>query len=109
MTFSFSIANKPFSLIKEGKKTIEMRLANKNRNDIKIGDEIILHSENDELLVEVINIYHFPTFKELYDFFPKNKLGYADNEACSYKDMYQYYSKIDIEKYGVIGFDIKIK
>ena len=42
----------------------------------------------------------------IYDYFPKNRLGYLDNEIANYKDMNIYYSDEEIKKYGVVGFEI---
>ena len=108
MIFEMNLHPLPFMKIKNSLKDIEMRLYKGNRKDISVGDSIrFTNIETKEtLLVKVTNIYVFKTFKELYDYFPKNRLGYLDNEIANYKDMNIYYSDEEIKKYGVVGFEI---
>ena len=64
-----------FQAIKNGDKDIEVRLNDEKRSKIKIGDKIKFHHmDNDEtLIVEVINLHKFKTFKELFDNFEHKK------------------------------------
>ena len=107
--FDLNLSPSPFSKIKRGLKEIEMRLATPARKEIKIGDHIRFtrNDTGESISVEVISLKEFPSFKELYEFYPKNKLGYLDKEEANYKDMYQYYSIEDISKYGVLAIGIK--
>ena len=100
----------PFTMIKSGQKTIEMRLKTKERENIKSGDVIVFTDrENQETLsVTVISVSNFPTFKELYEHFDKSDLGYLPKEDANYEDMYQYYNKQDIAHFGVIALQIKV-
>ncbi len=99
----------PFENIKNGSKTIEMRLFDEKRQQIKQGDSIeFTNNKTDEkLVVRVINLHQFASFDELYRNFDKTKLGYKPNETAHPNDMSQYYSKDDILKFGVIGIEIK--
>ena len=58
----------PFELIKNGSKTIELRLYDEKRKLINIGDIIEFeHRENKEIIVtEVINLHKYSNFQELY-------------------------------------------
>lgn len=58
-------------------------------------------------MCEVINLYRFKNFEELYKNFDKSKLGYLPNEKASPEDMHLYYSQERIDKYGVLGIEIK--
>ncbi len=107
MVYNLTLAYKPFHLIKEGKKVVEMRLNTVERQKIKIGDILHFSYESNTLDVRVTNIRHFLTFKELYESYPKEKLGYQKDEECSYHDMEIYYSLDDITKFGVIAFEIE--
>ncbi len=51
---------------------------------------------------------NFSNFEELYNFYDKTDLGYLDYQNASYKDMLKYYSKSDIENYGVVAIKIKV-
>lgn len=101
--------NSPFKLIKNGSKTIELRLNDEKRKLIKVGD-IIRFSNRvtlEELDAEVINLYSYPSFEELYKHFDKVSMGYDANEVANPNDMEQYYTKENQEKYGVIAIEIK--
>lgn len=44
----------------------------------------------------------------MYKHFDKILLGYDESELADAKDMEEYYSKEEQEKYGVLGIEIKI-
>ena len=100
----------PFNAIKSGTKTIEMRLNDGKRSSIKIDDVIVFTNilTGDKIKTKVENLYKYKTFKELYDNHDKVSIGYKENETGSFEDMYNYYSKEDIDKYGVIGIKIRV-
>ncbi len=100
----------PFNSIKEGVKTIEMRLNDSKRQNIKVNDLIIFEnietSEKLEVVVQELKV--FQTFADLYTNYDKLSLGYADNEEAIPSDMEQFYTKKDIAKYGVLAIKIKV-
>lgn len=105
------LAPNPFESIKAGTKTIEMRLLDEKRKNIKVGDVIIFVNRNDidqRLKAKVINLHTFDNFKELYSAFDKSKLGYKSHEIAKPEDMEMYYPKEEIASYGVIGIEIKL-
>ena len=100
----------PFELIKSGQKTVEMRLCDKKRSLIKIGDEIeFTNRENGEkLLTCVCNLRKFDSFKELYASYDKSALGYLESETANPQDMSQYYDTEKIKKHGALAIEIKL-
>ena len=100
-----------FDKIKEGTKTIELRLNDEKRSLLKVGDEIEFTNRdtNEKLSVDIINLHKYPSFKELYKHFNKIELGYAEDEPAESKDMEAYYSKEEQDKYGVLGIEIRKK
>lgn len=102
--------DKYFNLIKSGIKTIELRVYDEKRRKIKVGDTITFINRNtlEELKVIVIYMHIYSSFKELYNDFDKISLGYEKDEECSYKDMEKFYSKELIDKYGVVGIEIRL-
>ena len=101
----------PFTLIKEGKKTIELRLYDEKRKLISIGDTITFTNTNDSkdiIKSSVIDLYLFDSFEELYNTLPLNECGYTDVKNASYLDMEKYYSKEEQSKYGVVGIKIAV-
>ena len=109
MTHFMKLKNEPFMSIKNGLKTIEMRLFDEKRKQIKVGDTIEFTNivSLEKLKVKVIALHKFKNFEELYSHFNKTQLGYKQTEIASPNDMNQYYTNEDIEKYGVVGIEIK--
>lgn len=102
--------NSPFNLIKNRTKTIEMRLNDDKRKLIKINDIIIFTNieTNETIEAEVINLYKYKNFEELYKNHDKISIGYALEEEANYTDMYQYYSSSEVDKYGTLAIEIKV-
>ena len=102
--------DEPFILIKNGSKTIELRLNDEKRRQIKVGDTITFtnRSNKEQISVVVINLHKYDSFEELYKNFDKISMGYKENEIADPKDMELYYSKEEQDKYGVVGIEIKL-
>ena len=109
MKHEMKLNNGPFSNIKNGTKTIELRLNDEKRQLLKIKDLIEFTNRGtlEQMLVEIKNLYHYPSFEELYKHFDKVAMGYKEDEEANPKDMEEYYSKEEQEKYGVLGIEIK--
>ena len=60
------------------------------------------------MICKVINIFCYSNFEELYKHHNKLSIGYKENEASNYYDMYDCYSKDKIDKYGVLGIQIEV-
>ncbi len=104
----------PFKKIKDGQKTIELRLYDDKRKDISIGDTIVFintDNKNDTVSVIVKNLFVFKTFDELYKNLPLLKCGYTEDSLhkASPDDMEKYYSKEKQRQYGVVGIEIMLK
>lgn len=104
----------PFSMIKSGEKTIELRLNDEKRQKINIGDEIEFINTTDQskrLYAQVVQLYHFASFEELYKNLPLDKCGYKAEEIFSARadDMDIYYPKEKQSVYGVLGIELKLK
>lgn len=103
----------PFAMIECREKTIELRLNDEKRRQINVGDEIAFINTEDNrktLKTEVVNIYKFKSFKELYANLSLLKCGYTreDVRTVSSEDMLAYYSEEQQKKYGVLGIEIKV-
>lgn len=104
------LKEEPFSSIKNGTKTIEMRLFDEKRQQLKIGENIkfINNETGEELLTQIVNLHKFISFEELYKNFDKIKLGYKEWEVAKSSDMLKYYPQSEQQKYGVVGIEIKL-
>lgn len=109
MKHEMKLNNEPFECIKNGTKTIELRLNDEKRKLLTVGDYIEFTNRvtNENLLVEVIDLFKYNSFEELYKHFNKIEMGYSINEEANPKDMENYYSKEEQEKYGALGIKIK--
>lgn len=113
MKHKMKLQDAPFRLIESGIKTIELRLYDEKRRAICVGDEIEFTNANDTdavLRCEVIEIFVFPSFAELYRRLPLEKCGYTSDRiaAASPSDMDLYYSTEEQKRYGVVGIEIKL-
>jgi ASC-1-like (ASCH) protein len=102
----------PFAKMAEGTKTIEIRLNDEKRRLLKVGDTIEFTRTDGaaKLIVEIIALHQFLTFRELYEKFPPAVCGseYTTVEeriADTYKT---YYSPKREKEWGVLGIEIKL-
>ena len=111
MTHNMKLNDVPFETIKNGMKIIELRLYDEKRRKIKIGDTICFKGKAGTIKAFVKALHIFRNFDEMYAALPLDKCGYSASElaTASPDDMLQYYSKEQIEKYGVIGIEIEVK
>ena len=110
-THIFQLNDAPFKAIANGTKTIEMRLFDEKRQQIKEGDFIkfLKRSNNDFfLMTKVKKLHRFDSFAQLYQAFDKVMLGYKPTEVAKPEDMEQYYPVDEMKKYGVVGIEIEL-
>lgn len=100
-----------FNSIKEGKKTVEVRLNDEKRRKIRIGDtlEFIKVPEQDETIkVQVTNLKTYNTFQAMYEDIPFQDF---DCEGWSMKEMiegtYEIYSPEQEKEWGTLAIKIK--
>ena len=104
------LADDPFAKMLREEKTVEIRLYDEKRREIKEGDEILFHRLADEsnfLMTKVTALHRFNSFRELFssDLFPKTGCGDMSVDVAA-EYMYKFYTKEQEEKYGVIGIGI---
>ena len=105
MIHEMKLKEDPFERIKNGTKTIEFRLFDEKRQQIKIGDMIEfskLPELKEKILVEVLDLYRDESFEKLF------KKLYNDKEEIKRKtqSMLKYYSHNQEKEYGVLGIKI---
>lgn len=108
-----SLDEEPFEKIRDGEKTIELRLWDEKRSKIKVGDKVCFRLKNGDgdMFATVVALHRFPSFEELYKSLPLEKCGYSKKEAksASPDDMRAYYTAEDERKYGVVGIEIDLE
>ena len=109
MIHKMNLNNGPFNSMEKGSKTIELRLNDEKRQQIKVKDLIEFTNREDsrKIMTEVIDLHKYPSFKELFKHFDKKDLGYAEDEVADPTDMEEFYTKEEQDKYGVVGIKIK--
>ncbi len=100
----------PFNKIRNGLQKIETRVYDEKRQQVKVGDEIefVLKDYSDhKFTVKVVDLIIAPNFSELFDTHPAELFGGKDKEDLT--GIYQYYTKEEEEKYGVVGIVVEFK
>ncbi len=112
MTHTMQLQPSPFEMIRNGTKTIELRLFDEKRRKIQIGDTIsFTNTETREVLsVKVLELFVFDSFETLYSRLPLLECGYTkeDVDTASPDDMNAYYPKEMQQQYGVVGIRIAL-
>jgi ASC-1-like (ASCH) protein len=101
-----------FEEVKNGNKKIEIRLFDKKRQKVNIGDTIEfskLPKLNEKLIVEVKGIKRYPAYKILVANTPLTNFGnkWKSKEQILEKGC-TIYSKEEQNKYGFVVFEIKL-
>lgn len=100
-----------FNSIKEGRKTVEVRLNDEKRRKIKVGDSIkfiCLPNKNETLHVQVTELRKYDTFEEMYKDIPFKTL---DCEGWTMKKMiestYEIYTLEQEKQWGTLAITIQ--
>ena len=101
----------PFSFdkIKDGSKTIEVRLFDDKRREIKLGDTIEFRREPEQIetvQAEVIGLLNYKTFSDLAEDFPT-----IDGDAHKnilLDRIYSFYTKEQEAEHSVVGIKIRL-
>ena len=112
MKHTMTLRAEPFSMIRSGEKTIELRLYDEKRRQVRVNDEIEFScpdSDEGPVTVKVVALHVFDSFEDLYAALPLLKCGYTKDTVsdASPDDMDQYYSDEDRAKHGVVGIEFK--
>ena len=110
--FNMKLSPNPYDMIASGKKTIELRLLDEKRSQIKVGDIIVFTQSfsGESVTAKVLALHKFSSFKELYASLPLLKCGYTEEniDSASYQDMTAYYSLEEQRRYGVVGIEMAL-
>lgn len=110
MEHRMNLWDSPFNHIKQGSKTVELRLNDEKRQLIRMGDTLVFTNAetHEEMITLVTGIRVFSDFAELYSQYDKISMGYDEDEDASPDDMLLYYPNDKIQKYGVLAIEIKL-
>jgi len=111
MIHRMKLKQSPFLKIKNGSKTIELRLNDEKRQQVQTGDFIefsLLDDPNEKIQTRVTALHHFASFQELYASLPESRIGYAPSDTPDPGHMDAYYSREKQEQYGVLGIELRM-
>lgn len=100
-----------FTLLKTGKKVCEGRLLKGDFNKMKVSDRIEFDNSigTDKFMCKIVSVNRYPTFREylLTETLERCLPGITDIEE-GILIYYNFFTKEDEEKYGVIGITIEL-
>lgn len=105
-----SVKTKYYNLLKSGLKTMELRLYDDKRKQIKIGDIIKFNdSSNDKdiFLAKVKNLHFSSDFNNLCDIIKPAQAGFETKDNLI-KALEEFYPLNRQAQYGVIGIEIDL-
>lgn len=111
MIHKMKLSPTAFKSVSAGRKTVEMRLNDEKRAAVRVGDEIEFESTDSRQKIKctVTNLNRYKDFFDLYSDYDKISIGYGESETADPDDMLVYYSPEQIERYGVLAIEIKLK
>ena len=106
-----SLYDQPFEAIKSGEKTIEVRLNDEKRSQLRVGDliEFTNLTTGETLKVKVLGLEKFPTFKDLFAKYSGSMIGAPEDESIEALDQENQaiYSREREQKYGALAIKIE--
>ncbi|MCL4380860.1 ASCH domain-containing protein [Candidatus Marsarchaeota archaeon] len=113
MMHEMSLNPEPFNEIKEGRKTIEVRIYDEKRRNVKIGDEIVfgrLPDRTEKIAVKVVGLSVFGSFRDLFSSLEKSKFGHSESLTLDEQVALQreHYSEEEERQNLVVGIHIRL-
>lgn len=110
-TYYLKIREKFIESLRTGVKKHEYRLASPERRSIKIGDNLVLISNQDKknyVRTTVTGIHTYKTWKDaLEKYWEEDFAGLFDTLDIALTECNKFYSRDDVNKYGIVVFDVK--
>ncbi|MDD3668769.1 MAG: ASCH domain-containing protein [Alphaproteobacteria bacterium] len=105
-THSMSLQKRYFDLIRDRKKTIELRLWDEKKSVIKPNDEILFASEGEEVRVRVVDLVRADNFQKLCERIDVGQAGFGSSKELL-SVIQVFYTPEQQERYGVVGIRIE--
>lgn len=104
------LATEPFQAIASGNKTVESRLFDEKRQQIKLGDTVTFtnrENPDETSRVRVIGLLRYQTFENMFAHNDPHKFGGHDKEWLL-NQIHEFYSLEDEQVNGVIGIEFNL-
>jgi ASC-1-like (ASCH) protein len=113
MEHSMKLLESPYERIASGKKIIEIRLFDKKRQKLNVGDIIEfskLPDLKDKVKVEIVALLRYKSFEDLVNDFGMEYYGYPKDHSVNdfVNSIYTIYSKEKEQQFGVLGIKIRL-
>ena len=106
---TMKVQTKYYQLLKNGTKTIELRLWDEKRQLIQVGDSITfsdLSDSNDTFQAQVVALHRAPSFDKLCDMIQPQQAGFSTKEELI-DCLQEFYTHENQQKYGVVGIEVR--
>jgi len=104
--------HQPFVAIQNGTKTIEVRLNDEKRSQLKVGDQIRFTDllTDETVTTEIIRLEKFTSFRDLFEKYSGTVIGSPEQESIADldKENQEIYSRQMEERFGVLAIGIKL-
>lgn len=104
------LADLPFEQMRSGEKTVEVRLNDEKRRELREGNTVLFYRKDRSELIcaKVKALYPAPTFAELFGMTGMlAKAGFSDMSPAEAADcMRRYYPEEQERQYGVLGIEL---
>lgn len=107
MNIEMNLKKKYFYLLKSGTKDIEVRLLDKKRSTIKIGDIINFRYKENIISTIVINLKHYDNFNDLLTNISPTRIGLSSLKKEALKELSTYYPQDKQDKYKALAIEVK--
>jgi ASC-1-like (ASCH) protein len=101
-----------FEQVKNGTKNVEARVNDPKRQQLKVGDELLVLKRPDEsesLTVRITKLKYFSNFTELADYYPIERLYSPSFTKEEYLALFpKFYSEEEIAKYGTVAIEFEL-
>ena len=109
-THNMKLETKPyFDLVRDGSKTIELRLWDEKRRQIKPGDEIIFRDGERVLTVTVTSLVIAENFESLFKLIDVKQTGLTIATPNPLDAINQIYDPAEQKQNAVVGIKIKLQ
>lgn len=104
-----SLTENSFRQIKNGTKTLEIRLFDEKRKILEIGDLITFSCNDEEITIEILGLSKFAHFIDLFNALGGISAGWSAKDTPNQmaQDLRKYYTQEEEKKFGVLGIHIK--
>jgi len=100
-----------FELVRDNKKSVEVRLNDEKRQNYHVGDIIkFVDCDTDEsVIVKISGLSYYYSFDDLIDNYPLDLLGFYGKSKSYVKDVYHnIYNENDEKKYHVVAINFEL-